>query len=141
MFRKIVAYFDGSPAGRRAVKVAIYLAGITGTELIVISSINPIDELDTGFLDYEEDIEKGLKSLMEDAQESGIEMESRILFGSPEDALVKTIDAEHPDLVVLPVIYPSSRTFFGRGEPLHAKLTSIYPDRGISFLVTTIEEH
>jgi len=141
VFRKIVAYFDGSPAGRRAVKVAIYLAGITGTELIVISSINPIDELDTGFLDYEEDIEKGLKSLMEDAQESGIEMESRILFGSPEDALVKTIDAEHPDLVVLPVIYPSSRTFFGRGEPLHAKLTSIYPDRGISFLVTTIEEH
>ncbi len=141
MFRKIVAYFDGSPAGRRAVKVAIYLAGITGTELIVISSINPIDELDTGFLDYEEDIEKGLKSLMEDAQESGIEMESRILFGSPEDALVKTIDAEHPDLVVLPVIYPSSRTFFGRGEPLHAKLTSIYPDRGISFLITTIEEH
>ncbi len=141
MFRKILAYFDGSPAGRRAVKVAIYLAGITGTDLLVISSINPVDELDTGFLEYEEDIEKGLKSLMEDAQESGINMESRILFGSPEDAIVKTIDSEHPDLVVLPLIYPAARTFFGRGEPLHAKLTSIYPDRGISFLVTTLEEH
>ncbi len=140
MFRKILAYFDGSPTGRRAVKLAIYLAGITGTDLLIISSINPIDELDTGFLDYEEDIEKGLKSLMEDAQESGIDVESRILFGSPEDALVKTIDAEHPDLVVLPLLYTTSRAFFGRGEPLHAKLTNIYPDRGISFLVATIEE-
>ncbi|NPA79885.1 MAG: universal stress protein [Thermotogae bacterium] len=140
MFKKILAYFDGSPAGRRAVKLAIYLAGITGTKLLIISSINPIDELDTGFLDYEEDIEKNLKYLMEDAQESGIEVESRILFGSPEDALVKTIDSEDPDLVVLPLMYSSPRTFFGRGEPLHSKLTNIYPDRGISFLVTTMEE-
>jgi len=141
VFRKILAYFDGSPAGRRAVKVAIYLAGITGTPLLIISSLNPVDELDTGFLEYEEDLETGLRYLMEDAKESGIEVESRILFGSPEDALVKTIDAENPDLVVLPIIYPSVRSFFGRAEPLHSKLTNIYPDRGISFLVTTLEEH
>ncbi len=139
MFGKILAYFDGSPIGRRAVRVATYLSGITGAKLIIIASINPVDELDTGFVEYEESIEDSLKHLMEDAKESGIDVESRILFGIPEDALVKSIDAEDPDVVVLPLMYTSGRGFFGRGEPLHSRLLKIYPDRGISFVVATLE--
>ena len=134
MFKKVVVYFDGSPKGKRVVKQAIYLCYQTKGELFVVSAISPLDELDVGFGVFERDLERSLSSLSEDARELGVKVEVRILFGSPEDALVRVIDAEKPDLVVVPMIQTKGG-FFGRGEFLHTKVLNMYSDEGLAVMV------
>jgi nucleotide-binding universal stress UspA family protein len=134
VFRKVVVYFDGSPKGKRVVKRAILLCSQTKGELFMVSAISPLDELDVGFGEFERDLERGISSLVEDARELGVKVEVRMLFGSPEDALIKVIDAEKPDLVVLPLIQTKGG-FFGRGEYLHTKLLNIYSDEGLAVMV------
>ncbi len=134
MFKKVVVYFDGSPKGKRVVKRAIYLCYHTKGDLLIVSAISPLDELDVGFGEFERDIERSLASLIEDANELGIKTDARILFGSPEDALVRVIDAEKPDLVVVPMIQTKGG-FFGRGEMLHTKILNLYADEGLAVMV------
>ncbi len=135
MFRKIVVYFDGSPRGRKVVKSAILMAYYLKANLIIVSSLNPLDELDIGFGEVEQSIEMGLSSLAEDAREINVETDVRLLFGSPEDTLVKVIDAEKPDLVILPLVQITGG-FFGRGgETLHSRIVNAYADTGLAVMV------
>jgi len=134
VFNKVVVYFDGSPKGKRVVKRAIYLCYQTKGELFIVSAISPLDELDVGFGELERDLERGISSLTEDAKELGVKTETRILFGSPEDALIRVIDAEKPDLVVVPLIQTRGG-FFGRGEYLHTKILNVYSDEGLAVMV------
>lgn len=134
MFRKVVVYFDGSPRGKKVVRTAIVLCYHLGSELFIVSAVNPLDELDIGFGEFEREVERGIYSLVEDAQEVNVKTEVRLLFGSPEDVLIKVIDAERPDLVVLPLIQMGGG-FFGRGETLHSKILNLYADRGLAVMV------
>ncbi len=135
MFRKIVVYFDGSPQGRKVVKTAIMLSYYLGAGLFIVSSVNPLDELDIGFGEYEQDIERSLASLVEDARDINVKTEVRLLFGSVEDILIKVIDAEKPDLVVLPLIHLGGG-FFGRGgDTLHSRILNTYSDTGLAVMV------
>lgn len=134
MFKRVVVYFDGSPRGKKVVKTAIILCYHLGSELFIVSAVNPLDELDIGFGEFEHEVEKGIYSLVEDAREVNVKAEVRLLFGSPEDVVIKVVDAERPDLVILPLIHLGGG-FFGRGETLHSKILNLYSDRGLAVMV------
>ena len=116
MNKKILLPTDGSKNSERAGEYAIYHADITGDEIVVLHVI------DTDYLnaiplpDIRNDLDKELradgkkavetfKNQLEDSQCSGkcqnIEFKVLVKEGKPADVILKTIDEENIDQVII----------------------------------------
>lgn len=117
MYKKIILGIDDSEDAKNALKKAIDLQKKENSQLVVFHSvIHKISEINPTFLSsgaggqisyqiHEDNIKKGRKALEEAeevAKNSGVELETRLIFDVlPSDYIKKMVKEEDFDLVVL----------------------------------------
>lgn len=111
MYKKILLPTDGSKFAEKAAKHAIWIADSSGAELIVLNVIEtstlvglPAEDLIVRIKDIlKEEGKKALEDISNILKESGktVKLTPKTKEGSPADMILKTIDEENIDLVVM----------------------------------------
>lgn len=107
MFTKILVGYDGSPYARKALIVALDLAGKYGARVTAVSVAHVPDFADTrdevnGVLEDAKDFFAGALEVAKTmASHQGITLTTKIVPGHPVDTLARLIEEEGYDLLVL----------------------------------------
>lgn len=107
--KKILVAIDGSPGAKKALKLAITMAGKMESELVALSVAAPpyvppepygfaAAGLQAAVVDYASSLAKGA---VEQAKKAGINAEWRVESGSPADTICHTADALNADMIVV----------------------------------------
>jgi nucleotide-binding universal stress UspA family protein len=108
--RRILLPLDGSSQAEAAIKPAGELASQTGATIVVARAIQfasmapPFGVPETYIPEIEQDLVKGASAYLDRAVgklASGVKVKTLVLRGFPSDQLLKVIDAERIDLVVM----------------------------------------
>jgi nucleotide-binding universal stress UspA family protein len=102
-FGTIVVGFDGSETAGAALRTATKYAERTGAALRIVSVVDTDLALATsGAIDnFEQRVERSLEDAVERTRQSVAEVEGRLLYGAPSQAIVGSV--EDADLLVLGV--------------------------------------
>jgi nucleotide-binding universal stress UspA family protein len=115
MFTKILIATDGSDHASHALKYAIESAAKWGAQLIILSVIPPLrpilpdpdDVYPTYIPDFEEDLEKAFKRVLDEAvntavkEQPDIEVKAHLKKGRPSDVIMEIARTENVDLIVM----------------------------------------
>ena len=117
MYQKILLPTDGSKYAEKAAKHAIWIAGHSGAELIALNVIDtsslvglPAEDLTVRVSEIlKEEGQKSLDSISklieelkkEQGYEKGVNLTKRSEEGSPADIILKTVEDEDIDLIVM----------------------------------------
>lgn len=123
---------DGSPASTNALRYAIDLAKATGAELAAVYVVMPritfeggitpptsFTEADQGLLESTEDVEEYGQTVLEEAEaiaeREGIDLETGLLSGNPEEEIADFAAANDYDAVFVghADVGPESEALFG----------------------------
>ncbi|MDQ7055979.1 MAG: universal stress protein [Persephonella sp.] len=110
-FKKILVGYDGSDSSKKALKKALSLAKICGSELHIVGVVRPFEFAAIDYIspeeieEYEkEEIskeERFLKEAKEMAEEKGINAVTKVREGEPAEELMSYADENGCDLVVV----------------------------------------
>ena len=117
MYQKILLPTDGSKYAEKAAKHAIWIAGHSGAELIALNVVDtsslvglPAEDLTVRVSEIlKEEGEKSLDTISnliekletEEGYEKGVKLIKRSEEGSPADIILKTVEDEDIDLIVM----------------------------------------
>ena len=115
MFTKILIATDGSDHASHALKYAIESAAKWDAQLIILSVIPPLrpiipdpeDFYPTYIPEFEEELEKAYKSILDEAvntaekEQPDIKVEARLEKGRPSDVIMEIARTENVDLIVM----------------------------------------
>lgn len=113
MFSRIVVGTDGSDTAAEAVRQAIELARMTGSDLLIVSAYEPVsgrrlkDEQEgvPADVSYEigprEDVNLVLETAVSEAKRAGVEAEMRPVEGDPSEAILTAAEDSNADLIVV----------------------------------------
>ena len=109
MFKKILLPTDGSEHADKTIQQAIDLAKLTGAELLVMYAYNtPFMPRRRGAIAVEElksSLEEEAKEIISEVaarvQAAGISVSALAVEGSPAEAILRMVEAEQPDLIVM----------------------------------------
>ncbi len=111
MYKKILLPTDGSKFAEKAAKHAIWIADSSGAEVIVLNVIEtstlvglPAEDLIVRIKEIlKEEGKKALENISNVLKESGrtVKLTPKTKEGSPADVILKTINEENIDLVVM----------------------------------------
>lgn len=108
MYKKILMPTDGSEIAAKALKHALFIAGKTGAEIIAITIVDtnhyvglPIEE---SIYHLNDALKKEAKQHLEKIEKESnkdIKMSTKIYEGSPANEILKAIEKEDIDLVIM----------------------------------------
>jgi len=115
MFKKILVATDGSDHASHALKYAIVSAAKWEAKLIILTVVPPLrpilpdpDEVFPTYIpDFEEDLEKAFKRVLDEAvntavkEQPDIEVEARLEKGRPSDVIMEIARTENVGLIVM----------------------------------------
>ncbi|MBA2349926.1 MAG: universal stress protein [Solirubrobacterales bacterium] len=113
MFSSIVVGTDGSDTAHRAVAQAVDLASSLGARLEIVSAFEPVsrarlrEERQTvpeemqWMVNAREDVEATLREAAEQAEGSGVAVETHARQGDPADAILDVAEERGSDLIVV----------------------------------------
>ncbi len=109
MYQKILLPTDGSEQSEKPIRVAIDLAKMTGASITVMYAYSPlsifrkrgtsvVDELK---LSLEEEGAEIVTEAATKIKEAGLTVSALVVEGPPAEAILKAIEEEQPDLIVM----------------------------------------
>lgn len=106
---KILVPTDGSETAKRLYAYAIELARLTGASIVVMHAFNsPVALRKRGAMaldEFRSSLEEEARELAADAaqtfQAAGLTVSALVVEGAPAEAILRAIEAEQPDLVIL----------------------------------------
>ena len=107
MFRKVLVGFDGSPAARKALQVALDLAQRYGAALTALAVVRPPEfaeleaEVDAALAEARGPLAEALRWARAEARRVGVALETHIKTGHPADTLLRVAREGEFDLIVL----------------------------------------
>ncbi len=107
MFRKILLGFDGSPAARKALQVALDLAQRYGAAVTALAVVRPPEfpeleaEVSAALAEARGPLAEAFRWARAEARRAGLSLEIRVQAGHPADTLVRVAREETFDLIVL----------------------------------------
>ncbi len=107
MFRKMLLGFDGSPAARKALQVALDLAQRYGAALTALAVVRPPEfaeleaEVSAALAEARGPLAEAFRWARAEAHRTGVSLEIRIQAGHPAETLVRLAREEGFDLIVL----------------------------------------
>jgi nucleotide-binding universal stress UspA family protein len=113
-YERILVPHDGSEMSDRALRHAVYLSKISGTEIVILHVIEPTDNIlgkrkEDLTLATEERIRQMLEEMINLCKKAGVKQVSYIIrTGRPADKIVDLVGERYYDLIVM----ASSRNFF-----------------------------
>jgi nucleotide-binding universal stress UspA family protein len=118
MYKKIILAADGSEASTNAVKHAVALAKNCKGTLIAVYVITPIDVTDietfkpeTLYHGLKKEGEKILSEIKERAEKEGVEVQTRIEDGIPDEKICEVAGDSDADIIIMG---SHGRTGFGK---------------------------
>ena len=118
MYKKIVLAVDGSEASSNAIKHAVALAKNNTGTLIALYVVSPIDISNLGVVKPEmlyqglkEEGEKILSGIKGLAQNEGVDIQTRVEEGIPDEVICKVAEESDADLIIMG---SHGRTGFGK---------------------------
>jgi nucleotide-binding universal stress UspA family protein len=105
-FRKLLVGFDGSPQAKRAVDVAMELAGCLDAEVVVFAVAwlpkpATIVEVHAILDDARERYTAAFEKLVSSANDHGLDMKTEIVVGHPAEQIIHRAEAGGVDMVLL----------------------------------------
>jgi len=105
-FKKILIGYDGSSQANKATESALALAQSLDAKVLVFAVARPPEpatmvEVDAMLDDAREHFEDHFRSIVQRAQDLGVELETDIAVGHPVEQIVHRAEVDHVDLIVL----------------------------------------
>ena len=105
-FETILVAYDGSPQSQHALQIALSLATMASSKVLVFAVVRvpkpaPRAELNAVFDDGREGYERCCVATREQAKESEIELETEIAVGKPADQIIYRADTFQASLIVM----------------------------------------
>ncbi|HEX2863246.1 MAG TPA: universal stress protein [Deinococcales bacterium] len=107
MFQKVLVGFDGSGASRKALEVALDLAGrcqakVTAVQVVRIPDyLEVVEDVDTAVEEGEASLSEARGWLQAAAERSQLAVDVRTVVGHPAETITRLVEDEGFDLVVL----------------------------------------
>jgi nucleotide-binding universal stress UspA family protein len=107
VFGKVLVGFDGSPAARKALQVALDLAQRYGAAVTALAVVRPPEfaeleaEVNAALAEARGPLAEAFRWARVEARRAGVSLETRIQAGHPADTLVRVAREEGFDLIVL----------------------------------------
>jgi nucleotide-binding universal stress UspA family protein len=105
-FETILVAYDGSPQSQHALQIALTLAKMASSKVLVFSVVRiPLPaqraELNAVLDDGREGYERSFVAIREQAKESDIELETEIAVGKPADQIIHRAETFQASLIVM----------------------------------------
>lgn len=105
-FETILVAYDGSPQSQHALQVALALAKMASSKVLVFSVVQvpkpaPRAELNAVLDDGREGFERSFVAIREQAKESEIELETEVAVGKPADQIICRAETSEASLIVM----------------------------------------
>lgn len=107
MFQNILIAYDGSPHSERALKVAVEFAKCAGASLTLLNAYDKIPDY-LGEPNFQEMLNRTVVAardmmlkVLSDVREQGLTASMNVLEGPPAEAILRVVETEHHDLIVM----------------------------------------